>query len=39
MKKNEYERIEKQLSTDDKLMQSVMDKAEMLSGEPEKAQK
>lgn len=38
MKKNDYERIEKQLSPDDKLIQSVMEKAEMFSAEPEKAQ-
>lgn len=38
MKKNDFERIEKQLSPDDKLIQSVMEKAEMFSAEPEKAQ-
>ena len=38
MKKNDYERIEKQLSPDDKLIQSVMEKAEIFSAEPEKAQ-
>ena len=38
MKKNEYERIESQLSPDDKLIRSVMDKAESFSAEPEKAQ-
>ena len=37
MKKNDYERIEKQLSPDDKLIQSVMEKAEMFSAEPEKS--
>ena len=38
MKKNDYERIGKQLSPDDKLIQSVMEKAEMFSAEPEEAQ-
>ena len=38
MKKNDFERIEKLLSPDDKLIQSVMEKAEMFSAEPEKAQ-
>lgn len=38
MKKNDYERIESQLSPDDKLIRSVMDKAESFSAEPEKAQ-
>ncbi len=38
MKKNDFERIEKRLSPDDKLIQSVMEKAEMFSAEPEKAQ-
>ena len=38
MKKNDFERIEKKLSPDDKLIQSVMEKAEMFSAEPEKAQ-
>ena len=38
MKKNDFERIEKQLSPDDKLIQSVLEKAEMFSAEPEKAQ-
>ena len=38
MKKTDYERIESQLSPDDKLIRSVMDKAESFSAEPEKAQ-
>lgn len=37
MKKNDYKRIERQLSPDDELVRSVMDKAEMFSAEPEKA--
>ncbi|MBR1422729.1 MAG: hypothetical protein IJ571_04725 [Ruminococcus sp.] len=38
MKKNDYERIESQLSPDEELMRSVMDKAESFSAEPEMAQ-
>lgn len=38
MKKNNYKRIESQLSPDEKLIRSVMDKAESFSAEPEKAQ-
>ena len=37
MKKNDYKRIERQLSPDDELVRSVMDKAEIFSAEPEKA--
>lgn len=37
MNKNDYRRIERQLSPDDKLVRSVMEKAEMFSAEPEKA--
>ena len=37
MKKNDYKRIERQLSPDDELVRSVMNKAEIFSAEPEKA--
>ena len=38
MKKNNYKRIESQLSPDEKLINSVMDKAKEFSAEPEQAQ-